>query len=112
LGFSSNRESATHKRIDDLGKRGFLIVKDHRRLIERRLNIPQQLIRENSFLRFKDKPYPVARIPSPADKRNVHVEEHAPVDGLGGRYGPGLEEKERAYDKAYDQTSMSHGKPP
>jgi hypothetical protein len=66
LWFPTNGESTAHKRIDDLGKGGSLLVEDYRRVVERSPEIPLQLIRKDPLLRFQDIPYPVPGIPSPA----------------------------------------------
>lgn len=84
LRLPANRESPAHKGIEDFGKGGLFLVKDHRRLVERSLDIPYQLIGKNSLFRFQDIPYPVPGIPSPADKRNVNLQKHGFVIGPCG----------------------------
>ena len=79
LRLSADWEATAHKGLDDLGKSGLFLIKDHRCLIIESLDIPHQVIRENSFLRFQDKPYPVTGVPSPAGRGNVNSQEYGLV---------------------------------
>ena len=108
LRLSADRESSAHKRIHDLGHGGLFLVKDHCRLVVRRLGIPHQFVRKNSLLRFQDIPYPVPGVPSPAGKRNVDLEEHGLVIGFGSCQRPCREQQQGSKQKDHSEISIFH----
>ena len=108
LRLSADRESSAHKRIHDLGHGGLFLVKDHCRLVVRRLGIPHQFVRKNSLLRFQDIPYPVPGVPSPADKRNVDLQDHSLFIGLGSGQRPCPEQQQGSKQKDRSEIAVFH----
>jgi hypothetical protein len=108
LRLSENGEPSAHKRVDDLGQGGLLLVKHHRRPIVRSLDIPDQLIGTNALLRLQDIPYPVSGIISPAGRGNVNLEEHSPVAGLGGCKRPCPEQQQSSKQKDPSKIAIFH----